>query len=349
MNRMRVLALVMVLGIGGCALSHERTSTSCAAGSTRSCTSPLCSPCHVGTQVCQADGTWGECAISCGPPCDAGPPTPGDAWIDGTDGGALPVDAYVAPPDADRRDTGTAPPSTRSGWVYVEDLGDGAPQIGLSAYFSGSSTDDVRRGLWSPDCAIVGAVGACHAVRCPHVDHAGDLAGTLTVSVAGSLLMSASSPTPASAFYGGATFDSYVAGADGSALSGRSVTIRASGDVVPAFETTLVAAPFLVTTLPTTVSRSHDVTVRWAPITASEVWIVIGQLDLASTEPWILCRTAGSDASLTVDHTLLAAHPTGESLYIDALAFQTTTVSAPPYAIDVFVGTVVVGTVTVAP
>jgi len=259
-----------------------------------------------------------------GDPTDAGTEEPMDAASDPTDAGGdrpdggEPSDAGEDPTDGgepsdageDPTDGGTA--AGKLGTVSVTQ-GDNAGLEGSVTVVAGAFFPDVEvtpellDGSGSP-CPATAIVGSCGFYTCAGT--AGANAGTLTAEVEGEAISTLATPGA-----GGIYFELLP---ERVAEPGDRVTLRASGDEVPAFTAELTMPGELTATLPSTVSRDAPLTLTWSASGASRTQVTVG----AGTDS-VVCLLEGSASSVTIDESLLAMLPAGTgTLAVTAFNFD---------------------------
>jgi hypothetical protein len=267
-------------------------------------------------------------------PADGGPPDASD------DGGPpdAPVDAGprdAGPDDAGPPDAPTGP--TRGSLIALhQGTAAAATSWALIGLFGPPGFGDLYRGAAVPGCIVGAEVGACRRMTCAPAPPLDD-AGTLTVAVAGTTVVTASRMG-----------DFYLASGSGALFApGDVVRIAATGAVVPAFAvgSIAVAPPSIV--LPSSISRSADLVLTWSAPGAAIVAIGITSPSGPGAGGELGCFVPASAGTVTIAASLLAPFAPGETVQIGASAYSDSSSIAGSHVIDVFVGNGIASSATV--
>lgn len=213
-----------------------------------------------------------------------------------------------------------SPSGPRSGSVVLSSIESGSTnghQFG--AAFLEADIEDVVTSRY-PTCTVPASAGDCYMLDCPAQPPPFFSAGTITASVAGTELLSAT-PTSAGIYN---VIDSGPA-----FTAGQVVSFAASGADVPAFTGSVTGPETPATTLPTTIPSTVDLVVSWPPSIAAED-VTLG---IVSMDAVLLCRAPASQGSITVASSLLTAFGTG-NIGLSVAGANSTRVTAGAYTID---------------
>ncbi len=175
-----------------------------------------------------------------------------------------------------------------------------------------------------PGCAVAAESGSCRAVLC------GSGAATPS-SNAGTLVASVGGVEVASATLSGATYGAVQPGTVFS--SGDTIEISAGGGVVPAFRASVIGPDAPITSLPSTFSRSNDLTLTWpSALAAQELQLAV--LPTAAGGALISCPVPASSGSVTISRELAGMLSIGSTL-LTLSAYNATRARAGTYDVHV--------------
>jgi hypothetical protein len=154
--------------------------------------------------------------------------------------------------------------------------------------------------------------------------------------------------------YVGGTMTRILGGAalDATLVPGDVVTFSTTGGVVPSFSGTVVAPPTLDDVrLPTSISRSIDLTLTWSERSADRVSVVIMDPPFTTHPPrrGVWCVWAGTTSTVAVSRTALATFQPGDAVMVSASLVNVTPTVAGDYAIDLEAAQFVSTRATIAP
>ncbi len=117
---------------------------------------------------------------------------------------------------------------------------------------------------------------------------------------------------------------------------GAKLEIRATGSAAPGFDTTVIAPPTLYilndrTSLLQAITGNADVTVRWAPVDADQVW-----MGVESGSVQVACTWTGSAGSGTIPGAALAGLPASGRTIRSPVAINKSNLQSGSWAMSVF-------------
>jgi hypothetical protein len=117
---------------------------------------------------------------------------------------------------------------------------------------------------------------------------------------------------------------------------GAQLEIRATGSVAPGFDTTVIAPPTLFiqndrTSLLQAITGNADVTVRWAPVDADQVW-----MGVESGSVQVACTWTGPSGSGTIPGAALASLPGSGRTIRSPVAINKSDLQSGSWAMSVF-------------
>ncbi len=117
---------------------------------------------------------------------------------------------------------------------------------------------------------------------------------------------------------------------------GAKLEVRATGSVAPGFDTTVIAPPTLYiqndrTALLQAITGNADVTVRWTPVDANQVW-----MGVESGSVQVACTWTGPSGSGTIPGAALASLPASGRAIRSPVAINKSNFQSGSWAMSVF-------------
>jgi hypothetical protein len=227
----------------------------------------------------------------------------------------MPPDAFFEP-DAPMLDAGVS----RSGVIQLSEYETVAgPMRYMIADFAALPLDALDRGLYR-DC-VVTEVGSCVARSCSG-PQPWDGAGTITVSFDGTDVLSAV-PIASGHYYGDIPM----------LAPGIMISARTTGDVVPAFATSVVVPSGTSTALPATISVDADLIVAWDPAISATTVAFAMLPDAGLGRAGALCTVPAEAGTMTVSRSIVALVGAGATS-VALAGVNTTLVAAGEYQVE---------------
>lgn len=210
--------------------------------------------------------------------------------------------------------------TTRSGSVSLANSESGGTSTHvLTGAFLDAPIDEVLAGNL-PGCEVQARAGDCEIIRCAGASPTFFNAGTITASVAGTELLSASP---------GASGGYNATGTGPAFTAGQVVSFTATGGAVPAFAGSVTAPETPTVTLPAAIQSGADLVVTWPSTLAAEQAIFV----LVSSGTLLSCRVPASQGTITIASTLLTNVGPGAA-NIALAGVNSTRLTAGEYTID---------------